>query len=266
MYVALSRVTSLDGLNLIGTFDKSAIKVDTRATQEYSKMRKYSMLKAVETIGPATDGTLIITLLNIRSFQKHQNDLINDKDLLESDILCLTETQLTSQTEPLESLKQYNLIYNNSVDQFSSLMICCKRSCVRVIESKNIPGATLFEISKSSFSQNTIKILLLYRKNSYGRERSIYMIRHFIDESDSHIHIILGDMNINALDDDNNYFAHFLSDYKQVVSDPTHISGTLIDHIYIHNDVFHESRVSSIIKSVYYSDHDAVQLKLSNHE
>ena len=265
MYVALSRVTSLDGLNLIGTFNKSAIKVDTRATQEYSKMRKNSMLQAVETVGPATDGTLIITLLNIRSFQKHQSDLVNDKALLQSDILCLTETQLTSQTEPLESLKQYNFIYNNSVDRFSSLMICCKKSCVRVIKSKNISGATLIEITKLLFSQNPIKILLLYRKNSYDRETSIYLIRHFIDESDSRIHIILGDMNINALDDDN-YFAHFLSDYKQVVNEPTHISGTLIDHIYVHNDIFHETSVSSIIKSVYYSDHDAVQLKLFPNE
>ena len=247
---------------MTGTFNKSAIKADLRATQQYAEMRENSKLPVIESIGPATARNLIFTLLNIRSFQKHQNDLIKDKPLLESDILCLTETQLTSDIEFLEILRQFEIIQNNSVDRFSSLMVGCKKSCVRVVNRTSIPGAILFEIIKSTFASFPIKVLLIYRKNFYDRENSLHLIQHFSNELDSHIDIILGDMNINAFDDNNNYFAHYLTDYQQVVKDPTHISGSLIDHIYVHNNMLNLMNVSIIIKNVYYSDHDAVQLKI----
>ena len=40
MYVALCRVTSLNGLFLTGQYKSSAIKADPRALQEYDRMRK----------------------------------------------------------------------------------------------------------------------------------------------------------------------------------------------------------------------------------
>ena len=45
MYVALSRVTSLNGLFLTGEFRSMAIKSDPRATQEYERMRRECPIK-----------------------------------------------------------------------------------------------------------------------------------------------------------------------------------------------------------------------------
>ena len=45
MYVALSRVTSLDGLYLTGEYNASAIKADPRATIEYNNMRENYAMK-----------------------------------------------------------------------------------------------------------------------------------------------------------------------------------------------------------------------------
>ena len=39
-----------------------------------------------------TSDTLIIALLKTRSLSKHSDDILSDKRLLNSDILCLTET------------------------------------------------------------------------------------------------------------------------------------------------------------------------------
>ena len=40
IYAALSRVTSLDGLYLTGSYNRKALKVDQRATEQYDYMRK----------------------------------------------------------------------------------------------------------------------------------------------------------------------------------------------------------------------------------
>ncbi|XP_057308183.1 uncharacterized protein LOC130646064 [Hydractinia symbiolongicarpus] len=67
IYVALSRVTSLDGLYLTGTFSKSTIKSDTRATEPYNYMREHSKLTQKET----GKNSIMVTLLNTRSYNKH---------------------------------------------------------------------------------------------------------------------------------------------------------------------------------------------------
>jgi len=91
MYVALSRVTKLDGLYLIGNFKATAIKADTRATEQYNLMREHSKLKSIDT-GKLSENSIIVTLLNTRSYNKHKDDIKSDRILMESDVLCLTET------------------------------------------------------------------------------------------------------------------------------------------------------------------------------
>ena len=93
MYVALSRVTSLDGLYLIGEYNSSAIKADPRATIEYKTMRKDYAMKSIDTCSTELPCSLTISLLNTRSLKKHATDINADKSLKDCDILFLTETQ-----------------------------------------------------------------------------------------------------------------------------------------------------------------------------
>ena len=57
-------------------------------------------------------------------------------------------------------------------------------------------------------------------------------------------------------------------EYSQVVTEPTHIRGGLIDHIYLSNAFRRSISFHVILQSVYYSDHDAIKLLLlfQNHE
>ncbi|XP_057290232.1 uncharacterized protein LOC130612916 [Hydractinia symbiolongicarpus] len=82
IYVALSRVTSLEGLYLTGTFSRSAIKSDTRATKQYNYMRAHSKLTLKDT-GVISGNSIIVTLLNTRSYNKHKNDIKSDRVLME---------------------------------------------------------------------------------------------------------------------------------------------------------------------------------------
>ena len=90
----MSRVKFLDGLYFTGKYDKKAIKADKRAFAEYERMRRECVLSSPETLGKFPTSSLSIYLLNTRSLQLHVADIACDKDVRDSDILCLTETQL----------------------------------------------------------------------------------------------------------------------------------------------------------------------------
>ena len=75
--------------------------------------------------------------------------------------------------------------------------------------------------------------------------------------------ILLGYFNINALcTDSNSNLRHMLTNYKLLVSQPTHLDGALLDHVYI-ADSFSGHNTTVVIKNIYFSDHDAVILHIS---
>ena len=60
MYVALSRVISLNGLYLTGEYKSSATKADPRAIHEYERMRDESVATPNANCGMLTDNSLTI--------------------------------------------------------------------------------------------------------------------------------------------------------------------------------------------------------------
>lgn len=95
-------------------------------------MREHCKLNEIESFGSTSAGSLIISLLNVRFFQKHEVDIKHDKDLLQSDILCFTETQLVQNHQYIPSLNEFSFNQNNSIDRFSSLLIRYEQNvCIR---------------------------------------------------------------------------------------------------------------------------------------
>ena len=83
IYVALSRVTTLEGLYVLGCLSVKAIRADPRALEEYNRMRSESSLP-VSKFEHLQSNSLTISILNIRSLSNHLVHLINDKRILES--------------------------------------------------------------------------------------------------------------------------------------------------------------------------------------
>ena len=70
-------------------------------------------------------------LLNVRSLNKHSIDVSCDKRLRETDILCLTETQISlgQTTERWEEyLPEFYFFHNKSEDKNQSLAFCARDS------------------------------------------------------------------------------------------------------------------------------------------
>ena len=75
---------------------------------------------------------------------------------------------------------------------------------------------------------------------------------------------MLGDFNFNAVCQEQNFILRELENwgFKQLIQHPTHVQGGVIDHCYI-SDNLPLSSISLSQKSVYYTDHDIIEIKIN---
>ena len=262
MYVALSRVTSLNGLFLTGEYKSSAIKADTRASQEYERMRRECEIEPLYNADSISEATLTVTLLNTRSLHRHAVDISHDQVLLNTDVLCLTETQLLPNQDTnsiSEILNAFSCLHNNCADKFQSTSFCYK-SNVDVVNYHHSTGISVIDFKKSLFSPDPIRLVIVYRKNNTCLS-TFYNTLADIVQLDN-IHVILGDFNINAQDPAQDNLLQIFQNYQQIVQEPTHLGGATLDHIYLRKNFVKDFNLTYFVKCVYFSDHDAIQFKL----
>ena len=80
----------------------------------------------------------------------------------------------------------------------------------------------------------------------------------------SDIDVLLGDFNIDALDE----VAYIrlkdtISSYNLKVLEPTHLDVALLDLVYLHKTFEHDKLVMSVVNNIYFSDHNAVTVQLT---
>ena len=112
-YVALSRVTSLEGLQILN-YNNTAIKKDKRVDTEMLRLQQRPITFALPIIPTLPEQDFIkITHLNVRGYLDHIDDLKADHVISCADIICLTETHLRESdtihpnSQPIKSHVQY---------------------------------------------------------------------------------------------------------------------------------------------------------------
>ena len=113
MHVALSRVTSIDNLFLIGKYGPNVFKVNENTILEYKRLQD-NRFDPIDT-EHIDCNSLTISLLNARSLKRHAVDISRSRQLTENDILCLTESQIindTDVTQVLEQLSSFKIYFN----------------------------------------------------------------------------------------------------------------------------------------------------------
>jgi len=111
-------------------------------------MREHSKLKTFNA-NKFSDNSIIVTLLNTRSYNKHKEDIKSDRILTESDVMCLTETQISPSSHCDSKLGTFTLIPNTDDDRFSSLFVGLRES-VELIHFENCPGLMFFKLLKKN--------------------------------------------------------------------------------------------------------------------
>ena len=77
-----------------------------------------------------------------------------------------------------------------------------------------------------------------------------------------YIEIIARNLNYDLLKVSQNGFLDIFTDRVQTVNKPTHISGSLIEHAYLKKDLMEEFFTNATVGNIYFSDHDAVRIKI----
>lgn len=111
LYVALSRVTKLSNLYIIGTFKPPAKpKEDDPTIAEIKRLKTTMPLKLSYNSLESKSG-LVVGYHNVVSFFKYRTHIVNDQWYSRCDVLILSETQTTEKSQP--TLPGFNLIFRS---------------------------------------------------------------------------------------------------------------------------------------------------------
>jgi hypothetical protein len=95
VYTTLSCVRSIDSLYLLSPLTKDNFKVKQEVDIEMERLRttaKWQLHYDYQSI--QTNSSISILSLNTRNLNAHMDDILNDYDIMQSDILCLQETHM----------------------------------------------------------------------------------------------------------------------------------------------------------------------------
>ena len=139
-YVTLSCAKSLLGLTIVGNLKKEIVKAHPNVIKEYERLRSDS--NALVDKGSDSSQKLI-TLLNIRSVCKHVADFFADERLIQSPIICFTETQTSENVHiPFSNFvsDSYMIVRYDSSDKFKSLLTLYNKNYFERIHSETFNG------------------------------------------------------------------------------------------------------------------------------
>ena len=234
-YVALNRVASLAELFLIGNYTKAVFKVNNTGTNEYNTLRAEQAVAFCQLSETVLPEKLVILLLNVWLLRKHFGDIENSSYLVQSDILFFRTQILPLQggSDLPAMMGGFYVTYNSSNDRFCILPLCY-RDDLNLLNHVKMNGFSILTFHKPSFSDEYFEVILFYKKNSALQALLLSQLQDLI--CSEQIQIILGDFNTDSFDSDNYAFlSNSIERYYTVVQDPTHLSGSQMDHVYLWN-------------------------------
>lgn len=247
-YVICSRVESIDQLFIIGDLPLKSFVISKESLEEIERLNHISIFKNQMPWYKDDKCLTKIACLNIRSLSKHFEDLKADYALQKSDIICLTETWIPTDSHPDFSINGFNSFFNN-VGKGKGITIYAKSIYSHVLNS-NGEG---FQITKMTSSK--MDVICVYRSSSGVIQQLISQLLLMLTPQKPTY--ICGDFNLCLIEYPTNNVTQSLKaeHFKSIVNHATHDKGGLLDHGYIKNitENYHVH-----LHPVYYSDHDCI--------
>ena len=178
----------------------------------------------------------------------------------------MTESQITNDTdvaEIKEQLSTFEIYFNSCGVRHKNFAFCLGQNIV-LSKHETFSGISVIDITKTSFSRNTKRIMQLYRSPSLSLTTFFNTLEN-LPSGHHAIDLVLDDFNIDVLNITNINLQNVLSNYTLLVNEATHVSGSLLDHAYVNNETLQKFSVDKTkIVSIYFSDHDVVKFRLQN--
>ena len=264
-YVALSRVTSIDGL-YVTDLCENKIAVDPKVKVEMEKLRTERRLKLCFTPLYDIDQTsLKICYLNARSLHKHIEDVRKDFNFISADLAIFSETRFSPfDDDDIYCIDGFQLFRNDgdmshhsNGRPYGGTAVYSKVSFVEGYPyRRNINGIELTVIKVATRQELTI--IGVYRSPRIAASLLCSALVDVVTQDTSEQNIIIGDFNMDWMAESQRQALYDVmvrdNNYRQLISKCTTDNHTTIDHIYT-NIV---SSVNSGILETYFSDHQAV--------
>ena len=227
-YTILSRVEAMDQLYILDSVPTSKFYADHRALGELERLDNISINKQPAIWEQLFQWSFKISSFNIRSLNQHLEDFKADPIFQFSDVICLSETWLTSDiaNESLEMIG-YTLQLN-SVGYGRGLATYYKNQ--KFTHSEDIKQQSM-QLTKLKSAD--LDIISVYRSKNGSQVDLISHLRNLIEANKPSL--VCGDFNICYLDESSNRFRDDMDGlgFVEYAQCATHSKGGHIDHMYI---------------------------------
>ena len=200
-------------INCIDEFKKSSIKANKDALIENERLKQIDLFSTIKRNIISND-TITILVHNVRSLSKHVNDILNDRRIINNDIIRFTETQISlsdSTCRIVKTLNFFNLNFNNSEDKFLSLANGCRN--VAVLDKLHANGVSIFSFKNHAFADRVFNLMLVYRKHSMQMQEFFQMFQYLLATNPV---ASPGDFNFDLLKvSENNLFINHFPDHRK---------------------------------------------------
>jgi hypothetical protein len=280
-YVALSRVTSIDGLFLTN-FDATKIRASDKVAVQMKRLRenpaKYVTHSATTPTNVANTivqsrKMLKMEMLNIRSYPANVFYLEETDNKERSDITFLTETHLTSN---LPYVFGQHVVQQDREEGHGGGLLIMSRNGLQVTRLANpLDGEcvesllTEIQFHPDVMSNEIITLIaaLFYIPPHTPRNlvaQSIAAVLHVLPH-ETQPTLILGDMNEDLIGSSSTPIRDLLegNGFKQLIHQPTTDLGSLLDHVYFKCSSNNMVVVEASVSDCYFSDHDFVTIIVS---
>ena len=173
-------------------------------------------------------------------------------------VICLTESHLLPSSNLSGIPTTYQIIRNDDeIDKFKSIAVLYNKNSFTCLEQENYNAVLYIKFATTLSSLNQFSMLVLYRKINSNIVEFVGYVTYLVITK--HVDLILGDFNEDSLLNERPITTSLQSlGFTQIVSEPTHIRGACLDHIYIRNNQNSFPNFDVLLSSVYFSDHDSI--------
>lgn len=215
---------------------------------------------------------------NIRSLNKHYDQLTAFLSELDNDFSCIALTETwNSEENTFFNLENYQAIHCNSkVNQNDGITVYIKNNLQFFYENVKIGISNALKIILNQGNQ-TFCLLVIYRPPSTNEAEFVTHLNGVLDEIDltSHEHVfIIGDINLDILREEGNTndteeYLNILSEkgFHSLINKPTRVSNTstsCIDHIFLKSKNFDENSTYAAVIHTNITDHYSTMVVVKN--
>ncbi len=274
-YVAFSRVKSLNSL-FIKNFRDRCIKTSSKVDNEMERLTSNPLPQPPQPniLTASAESCLNIGHLNVHSYLAKQEDIFCDSCLQSTHVMCFTETflkpqhtvhNLTLNNQPVQVFRLDRQQHSTQTVSGGGVMIACVSALIP--QEVIVKHSAQLEVKGISIFHEVLGdmcIIAVYKRPQQMTAQLLSLLSTYLEciPYETVPTVILGDFNNNLLlPDHSTVIVRFLENrgFKQIVTQPTTDSGSLLDHIFIN---FPEASPAVDIVDTYYSDHDGTYLSI----